>query len=143
MPRIVVDTNVFVSAVLNRAGAPRNVIRLALQGRVEPVMGNALFCEYEDVLARKDLFEGVGLSKRERDTLFDAFLNVCSWTPVYYLWRPNLPDEGDNHLLELALAGGAGTIVTGNRRDFTRGELTFPGVKIASPAEFMKDWNAQ
>jgi len=143
MLRIVVDTNVFVSAVLNRAGAPRNVIRLALSKEVEPLMGNALFCEYEDVLGRKDLFEGVGLSRRERETLLDAFLSVCSWTPVYYLWRPNLPDEGDNHLLELALAGGAGTIVTGNKRDFTRGELAFPGVKIATAGEFMKEWNAK
>jgi hypothetical protein len=45
---------------------------------------------------------------------------------VYYLWRPNLPDEADNHLIELALAGGADTIVTNNLRDVSRGELTFP-----------------
>ncbi len=30
---------------------------------------------------------------------------------VYYGWRPNLPDEGDNHLIELALAGSAQAIV--------------------------------
>jgi len=26
------------------------------------------------------------------------------WVSVYFGWRPNLPDEGDNHLFELALA---------------------------------------
>jgi hypothetical protein len=27
----------------------------------------------------------------------DAFLSVCHWQKVYYAWRPNLPDEADNH----------------------------------------------
>ena len=143
MQRIVVDANVFVSAILGGAGAARNVIRLALQQKIEPLMGNALFCEYEDVLGRGALVEGSSLSRRERETLFDAFLSVCVWTPVYYLWRPNLPDEGDNHLVELALAGGADAVVTANKRDFTRGELNFPGLKIVTAAEFMKDWSSR
>jgi hypothetical protein len=33
---------------------------------------------------------------------------------VYYDWRPNLRDEGDTHLIELVLAGGAQAIVTHN-----------------------------
>ena len=36
------------------------------------------------------------------------------WVVVYYGWCPNLPDEADNHLIELALAGGPATIVTHN-----------------------------
>ena len=57
---------------------------------------------------------------------------------VYYLWRPNLPDEADNHLIELALAGGASTIVTNNLRDVSRGELRFPLMNILTPAQFIK-----
>jgi predicted nucleic acid-binding protein len=57
---------------------------------------------------------------------------------VYFLWRPNLPDEGDNHLVELAIAGGADTIVTNNVRDVRRGELSFPDLQILTPAEFLK-----
>ena len=48
------------------------------------------------------------LTASERRALFDALLSVSEWIKVYYLWRPNLPDEGDNHLIELAVAGGAG-----------------------------------
>jgi len=54
------------------------------------------------------------------------------------LWRPNLPDEGDNHVLELAVAGSAQTIVTSNVRDFQRGELRFPDLEILTPRQFME-----
>jgi hypothetical protein len=46
--------------------------------------------------------------------LFEAYLSVCEWVQVYYLWRPHLRDEADNHAFELAGAGGAATIVTNN-----------------------------
>jgi predicted nucleic acid-binding protein len=42
---------------------------------------------------------------------------------VYFGWRPNLPDEADNHLVELAVAGRASFVVTRNLRDLTRAEL--------------------
>jgi hypothetical protein len=58
---------------------------------------------------------------------------------VYYRWRPNLPDESDNHVLELAVAAGSATILTFNRKDFSRGELQFPGVAIQPPANWLRD----
>ena len=100
--------------------------------------GQKLFVEFEDVLGRKAPFYGCPLSPQERDELLDAFLGVCEWVKVFYLWRPNLPDEGDNHLVELAVAGNASTIVTQNVRDLRRGELRFPEVRIETPAQFMK-----
>ncbi|WP_051088820.1 PIN domain-containing protein [Lamprocystis purpurea] len=54
------------------------------------------------------------LSAAERDELLDIFLAQCRWTRVYFRWRPNVPDEGDNHLVELAITGGAQAIVTRN-----------------------------
>jgi predicted nucleic acid-binding protein len=44
--------------------------------------------------------------------LLEAFCAVSEWVPIFYLWRPNLRDEGDNHVLELAAAGNAHWIVT-------------------------------
>ena len=65
--------------------------------------------------------------------LWAAFASRCRWVRVRYLWRPNLPDEADNHVVELAVAGGAEAIVTFNRRDFDRAELHFPGLQIVTP----------
>lgn len=102
-------------------------------------MGEALFAEYESLLSRQELFEGCRLDRAEREALLDGFLSVCRWTHVYYSWRPNLRDEGDNHLIELAVAGGAKAIVTKNARDLSSGELRFPGLRILKPSDLLKE----
>ena len=52
---------------------------------------------------------------------------------MYYSWRPNLRDEGDNHLIELAVAGGADMIVTNSVRDFRGAELRFGSIRVVEP----------
>jgi len=138
-PRIIVDTNVFVGALLRSEGYNRKVLRSCLEERSKPIMGQALLSEYEDLLGRTELFRNSLLSARERERLFEAFLSVCEWVRIYYGWRPNLRDEADNHLLELAIAGGASSIVTHNVVDFRRAELQFPQIRILSPREFIKE----
>ncbi len=64
---------------------------------------------------------------------------VSRMTDIYYLWRPNLPDEADNHVLELAVAAGAEVLVTHNRADFVRSELRFPDLRILTPAQLLKE----
>lgn len=136
-PRIVVDTSVFIAAILSPAGENRDVLRTCLLGKARPIMGAALFHEYEDVLGRSELMAKGPLTTTERQILFDAFLSVTDWVKVYFLWRPNLPDEADNHLIELALAGSAETIVTNNMKDLQHGELRFPSLKIQTPRQFL------
>lgn len=106
---------------------------------MHPLMGNALFLEYEDVLGRAGLFERCPLNSAERRQFLEAFLSLCEWVQVYYHWRPNLRDEGDNHVVELAVAGGASMIVTNNRADFAGSDLRFPGLKIVHPKELPKE----
>ncbi|MFN8996578.1 MAG: putative toxin-antitoxin system toxin component, PIN family [Pseudomonadota bacterium] len=136
--RVVIDTNVFVGACLGQ-GAAAEVLRRCLTGAVQPLMGSALLAEYEDVLARSDLMQSSRLTAAERDELLDIFMARCEWTRVYFGWRPNLPDEADNHLVELAVAGGAQVIVTRNLRDFARAELNFPGLRCLAPGPFLKE----
>ncbi|MBK1816598.1 putative toxin-antitoxin system toxin component, PIN family [Luteolibacter yonseiensis] len=136
-PRIVVDTNVFIGAILSPAGQNREILRACLSGRVRAIMGAALFHEYEDLLSRPELMAKSPIPKDEQLALFDALLSVADWIKVYYLWRPNLPDEADNHLIELALAGSAEAIVTHNLKGLLHGQLRFPELKIQTPAQFI------
>jgi len=134
----VIDTNVFVGACLG-GGASNEVIARCLRGEIVPLMGTALLAEYEDVLGRDVLFERSRLGSAERDELLDIFLARCRWTRIYYGWRPNVPDEGDNHLVELAVAGGAQAIVTRNLRDLERMDLRFPALKLMTPEDLLRE----
>jgi len=137
---IVVDTNVFVGACMG-TGASAAVIERCLIGHAMPVMGSALFLEYEDVMARTALFEGCRLNAFERDELLDIFLGKCQWIKTYFSCRPNLRDEGDNqNVLELAVACAATHIVTWNIRVFLSMELRFPRLQIVAPPEFLKEF---
>lgn len=73
------------------------------------------------------------LPRVDVEALLAALMSVSQWVQVYYLWRPNLRDEGDNHLIELAIAGNAEAIITQNVKDFQRAELIFPQLSILSP----------
>ena len=136
--RIVVDTNVLVSAILSPDGAAREVLRRCLTGEVQPLIGNALFFEYEDVLSREELFAAAPIGSEDRAALLNDVLSVCRWVNISFLWRPNLPDESDNHLIELAIAGNAEWIVTGNARDIAAGELISDSVHIVTPSAWLK-----
>ena len=135
---LVIDTNVFVAALRSSQGASRAVIRQALMGKFQPLFGNALWSEYQDLLGRP--IWGDQTTAAERQLVLAALAKQGRWVTVYYGWRPNLPDEADNHLIELALAGGATAIVTHNLRDLQGGELRLGSLRVITPAQCLEEW---
>lgn len=135
---IVIDTNVFVAGLRSAGGASREVLRRSLNGQFEPLFGNALWLEYGDLLSRPVWSDTTNAT--ERLQVLAALAQRGRWVTVYYGWRPNLPDEADNHLIELALAGNAQAIVTHNVRDVGRGELHLGRLRILTPAQCLEQW---
>ncbi|MBN9087642.1 MAG: putative toxin-antitoxin system toxin component, PIN family [Reyranella sp.] len=136
---IVLDTNVVIAALRSGSGAARQVLLGCAVGAYEPLFGPALLAEYEYALFHERLPESLANQSRRREILADVTA-VGRWVNVYYLWRPNLRDEADNHLVELAVAGGAAAIVTHNVRDLVSGELMFPSVRVLTPGAFLKEF---
>jgi predicted nucleic acid-binding protein len=132
MIRIVVDTNVVVAALRSGGGAARQVVRGCLTGAYEPLFGPALLAEYE--------YAAASVGPPDWRDFLESLASVGRWVNVYYLWRPNLRDESDNHLVELAVAGGAAAIVTHNIRDLRSGELLFPPLRVLTPAAFLREY---
>jgi putative PIN family toxin of toxin-antitoxin system len=135
---VVLDTNILVSAMMG-IGPAHQAMTACLKQQATPLIGSALLAEYESLLHRPELEQRYLLSPEKREMLLDDFLAVCRWQPVYFIWRPNLPDEADNHVLELALAGGSEVIVTQNIRDFQRGELCFPHLRVLQPENWLEE----
>jgi len=137
--RIVVDTNVFVAALRGGSqSASRHLFRRILQGQLQPVMSATLLLEHLDVLGRTDLWAEHELSLMEREHFLDAYLSYCDFHRIHFRWRPNLRDEGDNHLVELAVAAQVRAIITHNLRDFAQAELSFGGLDVMPPAELLQ-----
>jgi putative PIN family toxin of toxin-antitoxin system len=135
---IVQDTNVFVAALRSQEGASAEVLDRCLSLEDQAVMGANLLAEYEELIQRESLWRGLPVTVKERETLLDDFCAAAIWHPVYFRWRPNLPDADDDHVLELAIASGAEHLVTHNTRDFARGELKFTVPRVVTPARHLK-----
>ncbi len=133
-------SNVFISTLLGKEGSyTRIILDAVFDGKFLPLIGNALFNKYSDVLNRNELFKKCPLDEGEMLELFASFLCCCKWTKIYFKWRLNLKDESDNHIVELAVAGGAKRIITDNTKDFLRNESSFSGLKVITPEIFLKE----
>jgi putative PIN family toxin of toxin-antitoxin system len=135
---VVVDTSVLVSALIGPMGPSREILRQCLRGDLNSLISNALFSEYEDVTGRTEILDLCPVAPQEIRELLNALYSSCQWVSVYFLWRPNLQDEGDNFLIELAVAGGANLIVSNNVKDLRGVELKFPGLRIATPEQMLR-----
>lgn len=121
--RIVLDTNVLVSAMLSGGGAPDMTLQLVLQGAVTLLADSRVLAEYDEVTARP-LF---AFDDAERRLLLDALAAIAEPVVAPPL-RVALPDPEDRVFVEVAVAGRADAIVTGNVRHFVprRGKLSVP-----------------
>jgi putative PIN family toxin of toxin-antitoxin system len=137
--KIVIDTSVWISALITKNSDSRKLLRLVFEKKLSPQMSEALFYEYEDVMKRKKLQERTPLSKEEQVSLLNAYMSTCKWNEIYYMWRPNLNDENDNFVVELAVASGAKAIITYNLKDFTNAELSFSH-SITTPENFIREF---
>ncbi|MGA0368403.1 MAG: putative toxin-antitoxin system toxin component, PIN family [Kiritimatiellia bacterium] len=90
--KVVVDTNVFVSALTSSIGSNRRVLQACFENAIKPVMGSALFHEMESVMQRPSLLKRCPLSAKERILFFSSYLSTCEWVNIHFLRRPNLKD---------------------------------------------------
>lgn len=135
--KCVIDTNVLVSVLIKPDGAASQLFRHVFHGTVTPVVGAKLLLEYEDVLGRDYIFTTSPLHAEERWEFLMALASRATWSNIHFQWRPNLRDEGDNHLVELAIASNAPYIITWNTKDFKGGELYFPQIATLTPQAFL------
>lgn len=130
--KIVVDTNVLVSGLLNPRGAPGRILDLLLAGHVSLLVDDRMQAEYHEVLRRGRF----GFDARDVGALLafiDATATHVHGTPL----AKRLADEDDEPFLEAAIAGEADALVTGNVRHFPA--RLAQGIRIVSPATFVAE----
>ena len=135
--RIVLDSDVVVAAVRSDRGASRLLLVAALERRYPVLASVPLMLQYESVVTRPEHLEAAGISALDVEILLDALAIVVEPIRISYLWRPVLPDVGDDLVLETAVNGRAEIVVTFNRRHFEPAATRF-GLDILAPADAVR-----
>ena len=135
--RIVLDTNVLVTALCNQDGASHFLIRRALADKIILLASPALWLEYESVIKRPEIRLRHGISLENLDIVLDTMAAHVEPVHLNYLWRPQLRDPNDEMVLETALNASADALVTFNTKDFAAAADRF-ALKLVTPAECIK-----
>ncbi|MFW6163084.1 MAG: putative toxin-antitoxin system toxin component, PIN family [Planctomycetota bacterium] len=127
--KVVLDTNVVVSALLSPGGPCRRITDLVFEGSLEASVDARILAEYEAVARRPHL----PIEPAEADELLTLVSAVARPVPATPL-NVNLPHQDDLPFLEVAHAAGA-ILVTGNLRHFPKSQRA--GVTVLSPRQFL------
>jgi uncharacterized protein len=124
MIRVVLDTNIVVSALLQPAGPPAQVFVLAISGAVQLCVSGSIYAEYEEVISRPKFGRDAETVARTLQTIRESAhwvrpgesIRICS-------------DATDDVFLECAAGAQAQYLVTGNLRHFPD---AWAGVRVVS-----------
>lgn len=132
--QIVADTNVFVTALRSQFGASYKLFSIIDKGVYKLNLSVPLALEYEDVAKR--MADEFSLNEEDIDNILDYIVSNSNRWEIYYLWRPQLKDPGDDMVLELAVTANCNYIVTYNLKDFK--EVQKFGIQAITPKEFLE-----
>lgn len=135
MVRVVLDTSVLVAGVRSRRGASFQLLSRIGSGVFDIAVSVPLVLEYEDVLVRH--LPATALDAADVRDIIDYMCSVATRQEIFFLWRPQLRDPGDDMVLELAVAADCDAIVTHNVRDFAGADRF--RIRVLSPGMFLNE----
>lgn len=129
--RVVLDTNVLVSGLLNPYAAPGEIVRITSSGLLELCYDSRIINEYREVLKRPRF----GFDAE----LVGAFVDEIEGNGLQVVGEPlrlRLPDPDDEPFLEAAIAGRAEYLITGNIKHYPSSSRQ--KIRVLGPAAFLE-----
>lgn len=132
MQKLILDTNVIVSALISGSIPSRILYELVLTEKVETCISEEIFFEYVEVLSR-DKFSKFSDFKVKAEVVLNRLREISTF---YQTSRKVeiLADKSDNKFLELAAVSSADYLTTGNTLDFKITEFEY--TKIVTPRAY-------
>ena len=113
--KVVVDTNIFVSGLLNPNGSPAKIINLILNEKIQVLFDIRIIQEYELVLKRAKF----GFVSDTVDPIID-FIRKEGLFVIAVPINKKFTDEDDKKFYEIMKSGNSNYLITGNRRHFPK-----------------------
>jgi len=130
-PKVVIDTNVFVSG-LTFKGKPREVLDLIWRGDIEACISSFILKELEETL-KKDFGWDRDQVKYTIEKIKAKTILIQPKNRVSVIKE----NDADNRSLECAIEGEVQYLISGDRKHLLPLK-EYRGIKILSPAEFLK-----
>lgn len=140
---VTLDTNILYQALMSSSGASHFILQQVRNRKIQIALSVPVFYEYQDVLTRETSLQDFHLQIPDIDKFLRFIAYIGNVFDIYFLLRPNLKDEKDNKILELAVTSSSDVLITCNIRDFQQAELQFESLHIMTPSEFVKMWREQ
>ena len=125
--KIVLDTNVIVSALLSPQGLPAKILNLVLEGHITIVYDNCILSEYIDVLGR----EKFKINKEFVNIVLDFIKHEGEYRPAIPQ-KIKFQDEDDKVFYDVYKSGDIDYLITGNKQHFPNEK------RIISPREYLE-----
>ena len=125
--RIVLDTNVLISGMINPDGTPAQILNLLINGKLTLLYDNRVMKEYEEVLIR----EKFAFGKDRIAPLLDYIRDEGEYVTAEPSGE-NFKDYDDRMFYEVAFTGKAACVITGNKDHYPDEEM------ITNPKEFIE-----
>jgi len=136
MLKIVLDTNVFVSALINPRGKPAQILNYVFESKVRLFTSPSIIEELERVLSYPKLVKRHGLEKQELKKFVSDLLSILSLVEGKKAIEVIVEDPADNNYLSCALDAKADFIVSGDIHLLNLRE--YEGIQIITPAQFLE-----
>lgn len=137
---LTLDTNILYQALKSKTGASHFILQQVRNRKNQIALSVPVFFEYHDVLTRDNSLKDFELQLNDIEKFLRFIAYIGKTFEIYFLLRPNLEDEKDNKIVELAVTNQSDYLITSNVRDFKNAELKFDQLKIITPSEFVKMW---
>jgi len=132
MQKVVIDTNVIVSALIQRSYPNQIINEFFIENRIQLCVSDELMSEYFEVLSRPKFSKFQDFYIRAESILVEIETKSKKFFPTIKV--DLIPDLNDNKILELADECDADFIITGNTNDFTFSSNK--GTKIVTPKAY-------
>jgi uncharacterized protein len=134
--RVVIDTNVIVSALLSPIGAPAQLLTYLEQEAFVLLVSEPILAEYQRALNYAKLRALHGMSREAIAEMIDDLRATAAWVEPSEHLDVVQQDRDDNKFFECAVAGDATYIVSGDAKVQAVG--AFRGIAVVSPSLFLE-----
>lgn len=134
MKRIVLDTNIVVSAFL-WGGTPRRVLTAAIENGILLLSSDEIINEVEETLNKLKFDDQLRLIGKTREEIVAEYARLVTLVPPAPVPEGTVRDSKDDIVLATAVGGKADTLVSGDKDLTTLKE--YQGIAIVTPAQFL------